>query len=606
MSRNPGQASPVTDTTPGEAKPARRWPLWYWGVWAVFGLLGTAVVCVAALQRLVEVPQDTSCQGLNAGASDSQRLYCARALAQQQTPRELIKALELAAQVQTDSPLHAEAKDSQDAWSQRLLEYADRQAQQGDLQGAIELLSHVPKTVSSYAVAEDLRARWQGESQWAERIEAKAREALGQGDWQTAEDQARLLVGAPGGYSRAAELNNLLQQIEQERTAWQRLEEARRLASDDDNPDQLLSAIQLAQTISPDNLLRSEAQKDLSIWARRVLDLAKQRAKDGDLTEAVAVAQRLPQNLTIYAEAQDFALLMQARHQAKAGTLAGHLAATEGVRQIASGSPYYPQAQANLTTWRAQLPDLTLIGLGQTLAQLKQIEALRAAIATVSAVQQGRPYRKQAQTLVAQWRKQIQAIEDQPILDRANQLARPGTIPALLAAINQAEQLPAGRALSLKAQSSIAGWRSRIETIEDQPILDQAQALAKQGSLNEAIRVAGGIGRGRALSRAARASIDRWQTELQRQADQRTLEEANALADVGNLRQAIATAERIGSNSPLTREARAAINRWETRLRPPAPSLPSPQSSSTPDSGISTPDLFEPEPDAGPTPTPAE
>ena len=177
-----------------------------------------------------------------------------------------------------------------------------------------------------------------------------------------------------------------------------------------------------------------------------------------------------------------------------------------------------------------------------------------------------RPQRVYAQTLIADWRKAIQQAEDRPYLVAAQNLAKTGEIKQLKAAIVLAGRIPLGRALRPEAQNAVFDWQQQIQTIEDQPFLKQAQALANQKKLKEAIQAAAKVPPSRALSKDAQALIQTWTVQVQTAEDQPILIQANALADQGSLGSAISTAAQIAPDRALYAEAQAAIGRWDAQL----------------------------------------
>ena len=74
----------------------------------------------------------------------------------------------------------------------------------------------------------------------------------------------------------------------------------------------------------------------------------------------------------------------------------------------------------------------------------------------------------------------MQTIEDRPYLDRAEQLAMLEDTNSLQAAVTEASQIRRGRALYREAQSKISAWTESIQKIQDQPILDQAQETCSE------------------------------------------------------------------------------------------------------------------------------
>lgn len=95
--------------------------------------------------------------------------------------------------------------------------------------------------------------------------------------------------------------------------------------------------------------------------------------------------------------------------------------------------------------------------------------------------------------------------------------------------------------------------------------MDKAQALAKQGKLNEAIAVAEKIQPNRALYNQAQTGINDWKNKLRDAeiaADQPILDRAYGLAARQRLTMAIEVASQIAPDRALYDEAQAAIDIW--------------------------------------------
>ena len=112
---------------------------------------------------------------------------------------------------------------------------------------------------------------------------------------------------------------------------------------------------------------------------------------------------------------------------------------------------------------------------------------------------------------MAQWTKRIEVNQDQPFLDEAIALAKQGKLGA---AIEKASSIKSGRTLYAKAQDNVYQWVSELQVAQDRPILDRAAELASGGSLGAAIDMASQIGYGRALHSEAAGAIGRWSAEL--------------------------------------------------------------------------------------------
>ncbi|WP_416669390.1 hypothetical protein [Egbenema bharatensis] len=292
--------------------------------------------------------------------------------------------------------------------------------------------------------------------------------------------------------------------------------------------------------------------------------------------------------------------------------------AVVGMGQVPADSPFYESAQAMQADLQAQWDDLIQLYYASLTANLGQHASYHLAIDQAQQITPDRPRRLQAQTLIAYWRDQIEQIEDQPYLDGALWMARSGRKEDLQRAIAEASLIQQGRALRLTAQGHIATWRRQIESIEDKPLLDRAFLLADEGQLSEAIRTAQEIASGRALYNEAQTAIAEWQAQLVRTAqlaeDRPILSRARSLADGGNLGEAIRIASQISPGRALYREAQAAIAEWQAQLTPPRrdrssetdlpdePSLPNELNNSPPSPGTLDPRFPIPNGTTSPSP----
>lgn len=235
---------------------------------------------------------------------------------------------------------------------------------------------------------------------------------------------------------------------------------------------------------------------------------------------------------------------------------------------IPSTSAFYAIAQAELNAQHAALEDLRQLQTAGLLASLGQRATLDWASRLAQQIAPDRPRRLQAQTLAAHWQQETQRIQDMPQFLQAQALAEPGQIADLQAAIAAARQIPRDRALWAEAEQAIATWSRQIQTLEDRPILDEALRIAQSGDLSRAVRTAEKIGRDRPLYAEARASIQAWNAKLEEvriAEDRKHLDAARALAARVRLSQAIDTAAQIARDRPLYAEAQQAIAQWRTQ-----------------------------------------
>jgi hypothetical protein len=260
--------------------------------------------------------------------------------------------------------------------------------------------------------------------------------------------------------------------------------------------------------------------------------------------------------------------------------------ATTALDQIAVDSPLYREAQTQLQGWQARLQDLQQLQLATMVANLGQRPALNYAIAQAEQIGTDRPLYGQAQSRVANWKLQTEQLQDLPYLKLAQQFAagevgqnETGGQPTaqLQLAIAQAQVIPQQRSLWSQAQTQIVAWQRQIEKLEDQPMLDEAFNLAKANKLDEAIVAAGQVRPNRALYDQAQAAISSWKEKIRLAVlaeDQAVLDRAYGLAGSGDLTGGIATAAQLSPGRPLYLEAQAAIGAW-LRERDGDPKAPS-------------------------------
>lgn len=520
------------------------------------------------------LPPLPDCDRISVVSPDRDQLFCAREAARSGELTALTAGIELVQDWSESHPLYAEAQDLLAAWSRHLLAIAQQRYENTDFRGAVDIASTIPKTSRFYEDAQATIAQWQEEWKQGEAIYATAQEALKNQEWGYASEQILALGQIDNPYWRERQMTALTNQIFAERSAGQTLRQARRLAKQG-GAVKLGEAIALAIQVNPQTYVWQDAKADVKTWSDTLLKVALKQWQTGDTRSAMQLAQHVPADLELAPDAQALVIVSHAQalaqwdattqwapSQLQVWNLREAIAA---MQRIPSNSAFYSQAQTAIQDWQAQLQDLKQLQVANAIASLGQRSTLELAIQQASQISPERPRRLQAQTLIAHWGQEIQRIEDMPFMNRAYALAKTATVGNLQAAIQAAKQVPQGRALWDEAQGAIAQWIRQLQTIEDQPILDRATQMAKQGNLRDAIREAQTIERGRALYDQATAAIDGWQAEINRvliAEDRKILDEARALAAQQRLTQAIEVASRIGSNRPLSGEAQEAIAQW--------------------------------------------
>lgn len=536
-----------------------RWQLLWLSVLSILGVSLTSGVLF-----LTMLPPPINCQRISPLSADSDRLYCAQLAASSGKLDQLVAAIKLVQDWPVNHPLYSEAQRKLKEWSGALLEIAQQKINQADQSGAVEIASIIPVSSPLYPEAQAAIATWKQEWKQGEETISKFKNALKVQNWQQASQIIAVLSQSNQEYWSISHVDGLIKQLAAEKQAWQQLEEARDLAKSN-RLAQLEEAIALASKINPNSYVKTQAQLEQSRWSRTLVQIAATNFKNQDFDGAINVLKRIPVNTPLYSEAQEWIQLVRASKTAKEDNILALVDALAGVRQIAPKSPVYSLASKQAALWQSQLQDHAQLQYAVAIASLEQRQTLAYAIDQATKVALGRPQRIRAQTLIAQWRKEIQQIEDRNKLNEAQHLAKRGKIEDLKTAVEIASIIQLGQPLRLEAQNAIAKWNRQIQRLEDQPTLDLADTFAQRRDLMAAISTAEQIRPGRALYPEAQSAISDWLAQVQTAQDRPILEAATALAAQGRFDAAIATASQIPPERALYGQAQAAIARWTSQ-----------------------------------------
>ena len=548
---------------------------WLWpALWMVL-LAGSGLFCGWALLWLTRIPPLPDCDNITPFHSSSDMLYCAKAQARTGEPNNLTQAVLLTVNWPTADANYEDAQSILKDASEQILVLSNRWAQAGRLEDAVKLAGTIPLNTPLRSSAQAVIFEWRQAWEQGQALEAKLEAALAAQDWEQAKGHLNAFKNLQGSYWNTTRHNHWHHQTQIEQQAWDQLLQARAKAASG-TPADLQAAIALARKINLSSQVWVKAETDVDQWGQQLLAAGLKEWNNGNQDAALALASQVPPSPDLDPAAADLLRLAQAqRLVAHSGANApgaephyGHLLnlmeAIAAVQQIPADSAFAANRQPNLDTWQAQLEDLQRLKFSTMVAKLGRKVTYQWAEAQALQVEVDRPRRIQGQTLISNWRANIQRIEDRPTLIQARALAQPGTIPALRLAMDQASQVELGRALRGEAQTLIAAWQGEIQVIEDRPMLDAAVALANQGKLKEAIQEARKIQTNRALHDRAQALIQDWTTEMQVAEDRPILDRAKNLAYAGSLTAAINLASQIAPGRALHPEARSAIARWQS------------------------------------------
>ncbi|MCS7292908.1 MAG: hypothetical protein RMI89_08035 [Gloeomargarita sp. SKYBB_i_bin120] len=505
------------ETEPVPVEPASswldRWPLLVVGTALVSGLVGFGAVVL-----MLRIPSFPKCNRLFLPtASVASRLYCAQEAARSKDVAGLERAIALLADLPPNHPQRAEIDRFLNTWAMDLLALANEQAQAGNLEAALEITQKIPPGTAAAQLAQEELRKWQ--MGWTEvtRIYEEAEAALRKGDWRTAMAQASLLPTINESYAQTERYQALIGKILRTRQEATLLEQAEQLAQRGQVAS-LLEAMGKTKQIPKDSYLYEQAQAKYQRWARDILDVvAVRHLRARDLAGALAAARSVPADANLQEEVADFIVLAEAEAQTWSDTVAGYQAAIAKAKTLDASRPLYNQAQIQIETWQQTIVALNLLNQARQIAQARTVAAWNQAIALARQIPSNNPLWNRAQADIAAWTNQIQIVEDSPILARAEGWAAAGTIAGLSSAIAEAQQIRPQRALYARAQERVREWRVRLETLQDQPLLDAARQAADRGDWQTAINEARRITAGRALYSQAQAQIKQWQGRLQLQ-----------------------------------------------------------------------------------------
>ncbi|MEH1894293.1 MAG: caspase family protein [Nostoc sp.] len=174
----------------------------------------------------------------------------------------------------------------------------------------------------------------------------------------------------------------------------------------------LSMAIATARKIKPGEPLYEQAQENIKIWSRMILDLAEGRAKQRQYAAAIAAARLIAKDEAPYAKAQaainlwrlegkqyvsNKTLLDAANGLIKSGQASTYNRAIEVAKKVPAGQPGFDSAQKSINKWSEKILDL---------AKRRATEGDRnAAIATATLVPEETGAYEDAQDAIQKWQK---------------------------------------------------------------------------------------------------------------------------------------------------------------------------------------------------------
>jgi hypothetical protein len=380
--------------------------------------------------------------------------------------RQYDQAIAIVEQIPDKAGLQAEIRDF------RLLAEAQAQSWGGttdDIEAAIARAQKIGRDRPLYSDAQQYIAYWQLEIEDVQRLGTARQIAQGGtvSDLRAAIAEAQLIpFSNPRGDEAQEQIRGWTTTIE---TIEDRpfLDRAEQLASRGDMAS-LQAAIAEATQILGDRALSDQAESRVATWQGQIqriqdqplLDRARLLATNGNLVDAITLASQIGSGRSLHEEAQseianwssqiqrtqDQPLLDLARRYASQGNLAQAITVAE---QIGADRALYQEAQAEVLSWRGQFTDDDRMQQAQTSARVGTPSMLLSAIRTANAIPSDNPSRAEANQMINQWSWQLL------------ELARSQASRDLPGAINTARSIPDYTEAYAAAQQQIQDWQKQ-------------------------------------------------------------------------------------------------------------------------------------------------
>ena len=547
--------------------PTPKRPWWQmWQIWGIVLVLCSGGIGYGATTMLLKLPKTQSCSKVFWPiASASIRLYCAQTAAETKDVDGLLNAIDLVAVLPENHPLRPEIDRNIDRWATSILEVGEEEFQTGKLEKAIATAKKIPGNVSAKKLVDQKIASWneiweKGEASYG-LVEEKLREA----DWNGAFNAAVRLTDNSNEYwatTKYEESINNINVAQEERASLDKAQTQITSGQIDD----LILAISKADDIKKDSYAYDQAQEIIATGKEKLVNNIEGYIADQDWQQLLKVSNRIPRSLKLQDRVKDWQILANAGSSAQLDTVFGIEEAIEEVSKLERGSEYYKLGQQLTSRWEKEIGGVRRLSKARSLARVGTIKNLNKAIAEADLVGSSNPRYQEAQQEIYTWRRQIQTIEDQPILNRAKELSYGNSPSAWSRAIAEASLISSNSPLYGEAQGYVRTWQANIQRIEDQPILNEADAFANIENYPAAIAAARRIKSGRALSADAQSRIARWQAELD---GNRYLQEAKDLASQNTpeaLVRAIDLARQVPSGSSMRGQVAENVNDWAAEI----------------------------------------
>ena len=542
-------------------------PWWKrWQLWGILLVLCSGGVGYGATTLLLKLPKTQSCSKVFwPVASASVRLYCAQTAAEDKDVDGLLSAINLVAVLPQNHPLRPEIDRNIDRWATSILEIGEAEFQEGNLKRAIATAKKIPNNVSAKELVDEKIADWREVWTKGEETYQKVEDKLREADWNGAFTWAVRLTDSSNEYWATTKYEESINNINVAQVENASLNKAQTQVTSS-NIDDLILAIDKANKIKPNSYSYDRAREIIAEAKGKLVANIEQLIEQRDWRELLKVTARIPRSLKLEKRNRDWRILANAGASAQLDTVFGIEEAIEEVQKLEKNSEYYKLGQKLSRRWTLEIDDVEHLAKAREWARVGTIANYNKAISEASLIPNGNPRYAEARREISQWQSKIQTIEDRPILNRARELSYGNNTDAWRRALAEINLISSNSPLYSEAQGYARTWRASIQRVEDRPILDEAESFANIDNYPAAIETAKTISSGRALYSEAQSRIAVWQQEID---GQRYYREARDLAFEGTpeaLARAIRTARQASTNTSVGSQVIRDVNDWAAEI----------------------------------------
>jgi hypothetical protein len=508
-------------------------------------------------------------------ASASVRISCAQEFAQKHTLEDLFEAISLVDSLPKGHPLRPLINRWVEIWAKEALDLAEEEFHNGNLERAIEFAKKIPAQTTAHTQVESRIQRWK--TVWAkgEKVFNKAETALKDENWRGAFSIMIGLLSIDNRYWSQTQYEFLNQKIIGAQKDETQLVKAKRLL-DAGGIDNLTKALELVQTLSEGTIFQKSVKETVVKISKALVSIAEVALGREDLTTALNALEQIPRSVSFWPEVQDWTDIANAMSDSWSGNVEGYERAIANLKKMSPQRPLYLKAQEYIQKWSADIAYVRLLEEARAKVAGGSTQELGLALDLARQIPSSSSQWKSAQQDIKEWAANLSNQQDQPILDRADELSFKGDPTSLRAAIRTAQQIGSGTPLYTQAQSRIQGWQDQLNPAasgaaaipeapvttgsadqETKTLFQEAQRMAQKSTpaaLASAIETASQVSPQAALYAEAQQSIAAWGDQM--------LELANSRANY-DLKSAIAIAQQIPAAAPAYSTAQQQIQTWE-------------------------------------------